>query len=791
MKSQDNTLIAKAFALLILLFLFFPSETHALQSINLAKIQGNVVDETGSSLPGATVSLMAGDEVTEGIATDLSGEFELEADPGSYVLRISFVSYETFEKEVELIAGEIYTAATIQLEEETQQLGEVIVESQTADVEMRYDRRIYRADSDIEAMGGSALDLLDNIPSIESDIEGNLSLRGSENVRVLINGRSSSLLSDGTEALAAIPSESIDRVEVIPNPSARYQAEGDAGVINIILKRNRVAGFSGSALGRTGIPGDHRLSTNLNFMSNNVNWFTNIGFRYRDRPSEAFRFQRFESADTSYMYNQVQDRMRTELRGNVRAGAEIFIGERQTLTPSVYFRFRDRNNQTDTFYRDMDLSENLLGEVYREEDLDEDRMDMELDLRYEYRFSEYRVLNLDARVDYRPEWESGTLFEENRTLNQVLGMQRTDIDEQRTRIQFNADYVHPISENVEIEAGARSSFQWIDNDYGVLENIDGIWEPMNQFSFDFNYYRNVNALYGIASVQFGDFSFQGGLRAEQTIMDTEVTSTGGSDRQNYFDLFPSAFLGYEINDQNSVQLSYSRRFSRPRMRNILPFSNFRDSRNIYTGNPLLNPVYSSSYEVSYLRFWESGSLTTSLYHRYRTGVIETITDVGEGGITRRSPVNLSNQSNWGTELALNQRAGEHIRLRGSINYFQSETEGELNNQLFERSSRVMFGRMRLQWRITDGLNFQTTYRYSGPRTTTQGSREGTYHVNSALSMDLFDGDATLTFSGFDLFNTRGRVNIIDEPGFYSENENRWRTRSFRVNFLYRFSSFNS
>ncbi|MCC5942331.1 MAG: TonB-dependent receptor [Balneolaceae bacterium] len=791
MKSQKISLLTKRFYLFILPFLIFSVNLYAFQADDNAVISGSVIDETGSSVPGATVSLLVDGEVVDGIATDVSGDFTLEADPGNYLLRVSFVSYATFEKEVELAAGEEYTVETIQLEEETQQLGEVLVESETADVEMRYDRRIYRADSDIEAMGGSALDLLDNIPSVESDIEGNLSLRGSENVRVLINGRSSSLLSDGTEALAAIPSESIDRVEVIPNPSARYQAEGDAGVINIILKRNRVAGFSGSALGRTGIPGDHRLSTNLNFMANNVNWFTNIGFRYRDRPSEAFRFQRFESADTSYMYNQVQDRMRTELRGNVRAGAEIFIGERQTLTPSVYFRFRDRNNQTDTFYRDMDLSENLLGEVFREEDQDEDRMDMELDLRYEYRFSEYRVLNLDASIDYRPEWESGSLFEENRTVNQVLGMQRTDIDEQRTRIRFNADYVHPLKERIELEAGARSSFQWIDNDYGVLENIDGNWEPIDQFSFDFNYYRNVNALYGIASVQFGDFSLQGGLRAEQTVIDTEVTSTGSTDRQNYFDIFPSAFLGYEFNDQNSVQLSYSRRFSRPRMRSILPFSNFRDSRNIYTGNPLLNPVYSDSYEVSYMRFWQSGSLTTSLYHRYRSGVIETITDVGDGGVTRRSPINLSNQSNWGTELALNQRIGESIRLRGSINYFQSETEGELNNQLIERSSRVTFGRMRVQWRIADGLNFQTTYMYSGPRNTTQGSRDGTYHVNSGLSMDLFDGDATLTFSGFDLFNTRGRVNIIDEPGFYSESENRWRTRSFRVNFVYRFSSFNS
>jgi iron complex outermembrane recepter protein len=778
--------------LLVLAIIFASVQVVAAQESDGAVIKGIVEDENSNSIPGATVSLMIGEEVVSGIATDLDGRFELETEPGQYVLRTSYVSYSTFEKEIELTAGESYTVENIQLSEETHQLGEVVVESQTADVEMRFDRRIYRADADIEAMGGSALDLIDNIPSVESDIEGNLSLRGSENVTVLINGRSSSLLSGGTEALAALPAESIERVEVIPNPSARYQAEGDAGVINIILKRNRIAGLNGSVLGRTGVPGDHRLSTNLNFMTNNVNWFTNLGVRHRDRPSEAFRFQQFESPDTSYMYNQTQDRMRSELRGNIRAGAEIFLGERSTLTPSVFFRIRDRTNQTDTFYSDMDLQANPFREVMREEDLDEDRMDMEFDLAFERRFNdENRLLRMDARIDHRPEWESGNLVEENVMTGQMLGYQRTDIRENRTRLQFNADYVHPLGDRAEFEAGGRSSFRWVDNSYDVQEQIDGEWMPVDGFTSDFNYDQSVNSLYGIFSTQIGSFSVQTGLRAEHTAIDTEVTETGEQTTQIYFDIFPSAFLGYEINDENTVQLSYSRRFSRPGIRSILPFSNFRDSRNIFTGNPELEPVYSDSYEISYLRFWESGSVTTSLYHRYRTGVIETITDVEEGGATRRMPFNLSTQSNWGGELAISQNVGSSVRLRGSVNHFQSETEGFLQGRDFYRSSNVTFGRMRLQWRVLEGLNFQATYRYSGPRTTTQGSRDGTYHVNSAISKELFDGDATLSISGFDLFNTRGRINIIDEPGFYSENENRWRTRSLRLNFVYRFSQFDS
>ncbi len=795
MTNNKNSLLISKITISFIAFLLVLTIQHqsfAQETYDEVTVTGEVADAEGNSIPGATVSILDGDELVTGRATDESGNFELSISPGTYTIIISFVSYSSFTDEITVGDEEIYHAGTFQLQEETQQLGEVVVEGETADVEIRFDRRIYRADADIEAMGGSALDLMDNIPSIESDFEGNLSLRGSENVTVLINGRPSSLLSGGTEALAALPAESIDRVEVIPNPSARYQAEGDAGVINIILKRNRIAGLNGSLLGRTGVPGDHRMSANLNFMTNNINWFTNIGGRFRDRPSEAFRFQQFESPDTSYMYNQTQDRLRRELRGNIRAGAEIFVGETQTITPSVYFRVRDRTNQTDTFYSDMDLNANPFREVFREEDLDEDRMDMELDIAYEKRFDdENRLLKIDARIDHRPEWESGNLFEENIMNNELLGMQRTDICENRTRVQFNTDYVHPLGERAEFEAGGRSSFRWVDNRYDVEERVGNEWVQMENFSMDFSYYQNVNALYGIISTKLGSFSVQAGLRAENTVIDTEVADTGSESRQNYFDIFPSAFLGYEINDKNTVQLSYSRRFSRPRIRSILPFSNFRDSRNIFTGNPELEPVYSDSYDVSYLRFWESGSFTTSVYHRYRTGVIETITDVEEGGATRRMPFNLSTQSNYGGEFAVNQRVGSSLRLRGSVNHFQSETDGFLSGQEFQRSSNVTFGRMRVQWEITDGLNFQTTYRYSGPRNTTQGRRDGSYHINSAISKELFDGDATISVSGFDLFNTRGRTNIIDEPGFYSENENRWRTRSFRVNFVYRFSQFDT
>ncbi|MCH8495542.1 MAG: TonB-dependent receptor family protein, partial [Balneolales bacterium] len=708
--------IYKTFFLSILLILLTPDvPTASPTADNESRVFGTVVDANDNPVAGATISILTPDEeLLTGSATTDDGSFSIPLDPGEYILRVSFISYETHQQSITIREQEQLDVGQIQIREEDQQLDEVVIESEAADVEVRFDRRIYRADSDIEAIGGTALDFLETIPSLETDFEGNVSLRGSENVRVLINGRPSALLSGGTEALASIPSDNIERVEVITNPSARYDAQGDAGVINIVLKRNRAIGLHGSLSGRTGIPGDHRASSNINFMTNNANWFTNIGFRYRDRPSERNRFQRFESPDTSYAYSQNQDRVRTELRGDARVGAEVFLSDRQTLTPSLFVRLRDRDNRSDTFYRDMDLEGNLLREIFREDLEDSDRTNIEFDIAYDFDIggTSNQKLTADFKIDFQPENEASDLREFNEITGENLARQRTNNQEQVTSMLASIDYVRGLGDAAEMELGARSSARIVDNQYLVEELEDNIWTPIQGFTDDFSYSENINAVYGILSGQFGKFSAQGGLRLEQTNIETELTLSEEQSSQNYLNLFPSMFVIYEFSDRTSAQVSYSRRLSRPRFRNILPFSNFRDSRDIFVGNPDLNPVFSNSYELSFLRLWESGSVSTSIYHRYRTGVVERITELQGDGVTRRFPINLSNQSNWGTELAVSQRVFDSVRLRGSANYFYSDTEGTYAGQLFERSTTAFFGRFRVQWQIIEGLNMQTTGFYS-------------------------------------------------------------------------------
>jgi len=775
---------------------FTESENPESVRADSASLSGIIQDADQNTVPNASVVILEPEslEMVTGAATQTDGSFSIELEPGLYVVRISYLSYDTHEMEIDLAEGESHDIGEIVLEESIETLDEVVIEANVMDMEMRFDRRVYRADGDVETFGGTALDLLDNVPSIETDMEGAVSLRGSENVTILINGRPSALLSGGSEALSSIPSDNIERVEVITNPSARYDAEGDAGVINIVLKRNRAAGFHGNLVGNTGIPGRYGVSGNMNLMTNNANWFTNLGFRYRERPSVGNRFQRFSTADTSYMYDQTQDRMRTGLQGNIRLGAEFFIGDNQVLTPSLFFRVRDRDNQSETHYTDMALDGSVLDEIVRDDLENEFRTNFETELAYELNFDEDgdRMLRAIAKFDYQPEMEASDLNEMNFATGQHITEQRRESQEEVTDLLFQADYIHSLGESAEIESGVKSTFRWVDNVFDVEERQNGSWVTLQEFSDDFNYYENINAAYGIISRQWDNLSAQFGLRAEQTVINSGLDQDDGQGLDlNYFGLYPSGFLGYEFNEENSIQASYSRRLSRPRFRWIRPYSNFRDSRNIQTGNPGLEPVISNSYELSYLRDWDSGSVMTSVYHRYRTGVVEHITDLGSDGVTRRTPINLSDQSNWGMEMTVNQRVFNTVRVRASANYFFSETNGTYQGQEFERTTNAIFGRFRVQWQIADGFNLQSTLRYRGPRETTQGHRNASYSVNSGIAKELFDGQATLSLNASDLFNSRGRSTIIDDPNFYSEDEFRWRTRSVRLNFTWRFSSFQS
>jgi outer membrane receptor protein involved in Fe transport len=325
--------------------------------------------------------------------------------------------------------------------------------------------------------------------------------------------------------------------------------------------------------------------------------------------------------------------------------------------------------------------------------------------------------------------------------------------------------------------------------------VNGVWQPEPTFTQNFLYTENVNAAFGILKLEAGDFSGQLGLRAENTNIRTEIKNTGQVNQQNYFDVFPSVFLNYSFNEQQSVQISYSRRLSRPWSRSLLPTIDFEDSRSQFTGNPNLTPEYSNSYEAGYLHYWNTGSLLTSVYYRHRTDVIEDITEQRDG-VRFRFPINFATEDSWGVELSADQEIANALSLTGSANLFQSSTEGSFENQVFASESDNFRGRLRLRWEVTSDLNFQASMRYRGPSDTPQGTRSGMTMMDTGIAKDLMDGKAKVSLNVRDVFDAQNFQNTVTTDGqpntdFFSRSQFSWSTRSASLNFQYFFGRNNN
>lgn len=754
---------ATTFFTLTSIFLFASS---AYSQSGEVEITGSVQNSDGNEVPNATVAIYdeSETEILSGTSTDDSGEFTLTAEPGTYILNITYISYTDYQVPIDVQAGEPIDLGRITLQDEQAQLDEVVVEGERSYMEMNFDSRTFSVGQDITSLGGSALDVLDNIPSITTDFEGNVSLRGNQGVQVLINGRPSNLVRNGTDALASIPSSMIEEVEIITNPSARYAADGTAGIINIILVDDTQLGFNGSIQANTGHPQDHGLGTNLNYHVNNINWFLNLDVEYERDPRSGSTFQSFDG-DTTYAYSENSDSDETEREGSIYFGADIYLPQDQVLTAASRISLENEREDTELLYTDYNPDEpgvyrsvfsdwEILQQTNRNNIEENRESDFDIRLQYENQFG-----GSDHRLTADADFEIGRENQDS-NLNEIIQQGSSDpqnqhafSDETYREIRIDSDYERPLGENAKFEAGFRINFDWLDNDYTVEELQNGNWVTPDEsigVSDNFTYFENVNALYSMYSGEAGSFTYQLGLRAENTRIQTELDETGVGSDQNYLNLFPSLFLSYRLNEKNSFQVSYSRRISRPWSRMLLPFTEITDTRNRRLGNPELNPEFGNSYELGYMRYWETGSVLTSFYYRYRTGVIERVSTIDGQGVTTTQPINLASEEAWGVEFTADQDLFENLQLSGSLNIYQSNREGEYQGNIYASESESLSSRLRIRWRFIEGWNFQSYLYYRGAQQTTQGRNAGSMFAGSGLSRKILDDKATLSVNVRDL-----------------------------------------
>ncbi len=753
-------------------------------------LSGQVVDESQNAIPFANVAIYraADSAIVKGGATDMDGKFTLLLPNGEYHLSISFLSYETLSKKNIKVSGKPISIGLLKMRPNSKILDEVEVSAERTQMELKLDKRVFNIEKNLANAGANAAEILDNIPSVQVDVEGNVSLRGSQNVRILVDGKPSTLTGTSTsDVLRQFQGNMIERVEVITNPSARYDAEGEVGIINIVLKKEKQKGFNGSVEAVAGFPENYRASFNLNYRSKKTNFFTSYGGAYRRSPGSGESYQTFDNGDTSYIYRSKSERERGGISQNFRLGADYFINNRNTVTLSGLYSYDDELNISKYEYRDLYANSELYRLVEREDEEEETGHNVEGSLRYERKYSnEDQKFIADLQWSESDDLEESDILETNSLSNSVLEQRTSNLEANRT-ILAQSDYLYPVGENGLFETGFRTTFRTVENEYFVLEKDSGStsFELLDEFNNDFLYTENIYAAYLMFGNEVGSFSYQFGVRGEYSDIGTELRLTKEKNSWEYFNLFPSAHLTYELKNKDNLQLSYSRRINRPSYRYLMPFQTFSDARNLWGGNPDLQPEYTDSYELGYLKYFKNGSLFSSIYYRYRTGVIERITIVDDEGFTQRRPVNLATENNFGFEFNGSYDFTKKFNMNASVNVYRAITEGEYQSVVLENDVITMNSNLMAKMEILPKVDFQLNGRYTAPQKTTQGRQKSIYSIDMSMAKDILKGKGTIVASVRDLLNSRKRRSIVDTDEFYSESEFQWRARQFLLTFSYR------
>ena len=776
---------------------------------NTISVTGTVLDEdTNEPLEYATLVLQSidnPDKVTGGI-TDAQGKFDVETTPGNYKISVEFISFRSFTIEQRNISGDT-DLGTIKLAVDVEQLNEVEVVGEKTTVEVRLDKKIYNIGKDITTSGGNVSDALNNVPSVTVDVDGAIALRGNSNVRILINGRPSAMAGFGsTDALRQLPADAIESVEVITSPSARYDAEGTAGILNIILKKQKTLGFNGSVNTSIGFPVASQLSTNLNLRTDKFNVFTTLGYSYREPPGNAFFDNTYASGDFDRIIED-RDILRQDKGFNANLGMEYFLTEKSSITGSLFGRFSDEQDVTENNSRRF-IGTTLDNRTFREEEQTEDDKSYQVSLNYMNNFNdEGHKLTADFQYSFDDE-TVGTIIEENRVSPDNLLLARENVFETETQNEFllQADYVLPMGD-AQFEAGYRGNFEDELTDYRLdtLNQNTGQFDINENLTNKFTYTQNVNALY----TQYGDklgkkFSYLLGLRLENTQLkgqvetDFDITALeellGEVDLnfdKNYLGLFPTINLIYELAEEENFSLGYNRRINRPRGFFINPFPSRSSRTNVFQGNPDLDPSFANAFDLGYLKRWEKLTLTSSIYYQKETNSFEVIQEetgeITSDGIRiiRSIPINLSTNERFGAEMGILYNPAKWLRLNGSFNFFQFVTDGVFNDVDFGTKNTSWFSRFSSKVTLPAKIDWQTNAFYRGPSQTAQSENKGIFSLDLAFSKDVLGDKATVSFNVNDLLNTRKRQSLTQTPFFTSESEFQWRERQFTMSFIYR------
>lgn len=751
-------------------------------------VKGTILDsDSNKPLGFVQVALFSSQDKARPVSfsdSDDDGLFSLEVPKGKYTFKAFFLGYKDFVLEEIEINGPI-DLGEIKLTGDSQNLEEVVIQTSKLPFRSSMEGLTITPENNLANVGGTLLDILRNTPSIIVSEDGSISLRGSTGTNILINGRNSSL----TQNLDQLPASAVEEIKIINNPNARYDAEAEGGVIDIILKKGQDLGTHGGLEATYGTRNRTNLGARMNHRSARLNTFVGYNFRdWKDVGNRRSTRNLFEEEETLKQNTESTNR---NVGHNLTYGADYYFGNNVLSYEGVYQSSLDR--QINTLFAELERGGNEPEAFDYVRRNNESETDTGLDnaLIFEHNFKDKgHLFRATASHSFRNQFKTQEIDIFNNTLNplpeNLTGQELAYIDEIRNISVLQADYIKPLQFG-KFETGLKSILRKFDNDYQYFR----FNEAENEFVEDelisnrFIYEDQIYAGYALISVAKSKFEYSLGLRGEMTVVDTYLQNTGERNQQNYFNLFPSVQGLYNVNEKHSLKFSYSRRIDRPTAWRLNPFPDITDSLNVRRGNPNLQPEMINSFEVGHMANFEKASLTSNLFYRKVNGQLDFITIV-EDGISYSQPENLLSAESYGLELIGTGEVSKWYSINGGLTLFRISVDGSNIGEEFTNSGFAWNVKLTQDFKLPFGLNFQLAGNYESPEIEAQGRDLAQYFIDGTLQKSLFKSKGSLALSIRDIFDTRrfagfARTNSFSQD-FYSKQETRIVLLSARFNF---------
>lgn len=748
-------------------------------------IQGLVQDaSTKTAIAYATVSVK--DDAMKlmvAVITDEKGNFKLENIPlGKFNIHFSLMGYQTIIKPMQIKVAQ--NLGTILMQPDAKLLNEISVTGEKSAISLKLDKKVFETGKDVLSQTGSATDLLNSVPSVSVNPAGGVSLRGNSNVLVLINGRRSGVVEGN--ALEQIPADQIERVEIITNPSSRYDAAGSAGIINIILKKNKKIGINGQLRLVGGIPNETRIMPSLNFKSNKINLFSTLGLRLSDYVGLYQTKQTVNNGSISTFLNQHQDENRHDDARMLYVGGDYAINEHHTITAAFLKNAVNDHDKTVLNYN-YTTAKNLDSSLVRNGESWEKRNYNQVEFNFTKTFNKPgQKYTVDMQYDF---WNSDKEWALNTkklipALISAPGIRTSSIGASKD-LMLQTDFIKPLDSVSTIELGLKIENRKVTSDFLAEQQHNNNWQVFEDIDNQLNY----NELIGGGYVQYAGkkdrFSYQLGLRAEVTKIKIEDETGDYANEKNYTRLFPTLNLSYQLSQSATFQGSYSKRINRPSLFMLYPFNELTDLNSRFLGNPDLNLSFADVIELAYLKSWRLFTLNPSIYYQNNKQIILNYTFRNAEGIFITSPVNISKETRKGFEISTLYNPLKWLQLNLELNAFSFKQTGTYQNQNFDYSGNTLTARLGSQLKLPKKLGLQLRYNFTGAQSNAQTHTNAIHNIDIGASKNLLKDKATLLLDVTNLFNLRTFTSTTTGLNYNFMQVNSPNAARYRLTFVYR------